>query len=77
MVEVSSWVAVTSRSPRNALQHNMRFELNDVGIASHLEHTQILEFYRGGDTERTIEISVRHMRTTLSTIAHARDEGLL
>lgn len=55
----------------------MRFELNDVGIASHLEHTQILEFYRGGDTERTIEISVRHMRTTLSTIAHARDEGLL
>jgi DNA-binding GntR family transcriptional regulator len=49
----------------------------DRRAESNLEHVQILESYRSGDTERAIEISVQHMRTTLSTIEHAHDEGIL
>jgi DNA-binding GntR family transcriptional regulator len=49
----------------------------DRRAESNLEHAEILESYRSGDTERAIEISVQHMRTTLSTIEHAHDEGLL
>lgn len=44
---------------------------------SNLEHAEILAAYREGETERAVEVSVRHMRTTLSTIEIAHDEGLL
>jgi DNA-binding GntR family transcriptional regulator len=49
----------------------------DRRAESNLEHAIILDAYRMGDTERAIEVSVQHMRTTLSTIEHAHDEGLL
>jgi DNA-binding GntR family transcriptional regulator len=43
---------------------------------SNAEHAQLIELYRSGDSEAAVDLSVRHLRSTLNVIelAHARGE---
>jgi DNA-binding GntR family transcriptional regulator len=76
----SSRLATTLNGLRDGASSYVSLSLQaspDRRAESNLEHAQILESYRNGDTERAIEISVQHMRTTLSTIEDAHDQGIL
>jgi DNA-binding GntR family transcriptional regulator len=76
----SSRLATTLNGLRDSASSYVSLSLQaspDRRAESNLEHAQILESYRNGDTERAIEISVQHMRSTLSTIEDAHDQGIL
>lgn len=76
----SSRLATTLNGLRDSASSYVSLSLQaspDRRAESNIEHAQILESYRSGDTKRAIEISVRHMRTTLSTIEEAHDQGIL
>jgi DNA-binding GntR family transcriptional regulator len=76
----SSRLATTLNGLRDSASSYVSLSLQaspDRRAESNLEHAQILESYRNGDTERAIEISVQHMQTTLSTIEVAHDQGIL
>jgi DNA-binding GntR family transcriptional regulator len=76
----SSRLATTLNGLRDSASSYVSLSLQaspDRRAESNLEHAQILESYRNGDTERAVEISVQHMQTTLSTIEVAHDQGIL
>jgi len=76
----SSRLATTLNGLRDSASSYVSLSLQaspDRRAESNLEHAQILESYRNGDTERAIEISVQHMRSTLLTIEDAHDQGIL